>query len=103
MMSNFEDREEQLTLLVIAERINSLREVSMLNFQSIREQLDIYRNLPVKVERLEGEMNAVKEDVAELKETSVRGVEFRRGSLPIILLTLALVLTGVGTILTQIH
>lgn len=97
------EREEQLTLLVIAERMRSLREISEYNFRNIRDQLDVYKGLPVKVEKVSGRLDSMELEIRELKETGTRGVEWRRGGLPIIFLTIALCLVGVAQALAAFH
>lgn len=100
-MNDFE--REDLTLAVIAERLRTIRLLSENGFENLHKELEPLRELPVKVEHLTGRIVAVEQRLDDVEDVSMRGVEWRRASLPIIFLTLALVLTGVGTILTQVH
>lgn len=94
---------DELTLAVIAERLRTIRLLSENGFENIHRELVPLRDLPVKVEHLSGRLMAAEQRLEDLEDTGTRGIEWRRASLPIIFLTLALVLTGVGSILTQVH
>jgi hypothetical protein len=99
----FERDDDDLTLAVIAERLRSIRMLSETGFENIQRQLDGVRDLPVRVEHLAGRMSAVEARLEDIEGTGMRGIEFRRGTLPIILLTLALVMTSLGAVVTQLH
>lgn len=97
------DREDEITLQVISERLKSLRDLSETGFINIQRQLDDVRDLPIRVEKLSGRVDAVEQRIGDIEDVGTRGSEWRRASLPIILLTLALVVVGVATILAQIR
>jgi hypothetical protein len=77
-----EEQPERITLALVAERIEGLKQLSRAEFGHIREQMGVVVGLPVVVTKLEGEVEALTTRVETLEDKDKRGVEWRRGSLP---------------------
>lgn len=88
------DDVEQVTLQLVAERVKGLSKLTEQGFVDIQRQLDDVRGLPAVVERISSDHSALEKRVTAMEKDRGRGVEFRRGSLPIILLTCVLALTS---------
>lgn len=95
------DREDEVTLQLIAERMRGLRDLTDQGFKDMQRQLDAVSELPARVTALEVSQEALEERVGRVEESGTRGVEWRRGSLPMILLTLAIVVLSLVAILQQ--
>jgi hypothetical protein len=95
--------DNELILQLISERVDGLRILSEHGFADIRRELSRVQDLPVRVEQLAGLVEQHQQRLNIIEETGTRGIEYRRASLPIIILTLALVCSGIATVLTQVH
>lgn len=104
-----------ITLEVLGERIGGLSVLVSQGFDNVQRQLNAVGDLPVKVEGLERDFSALKDqvdkqykdvcrDIEELKSDSRSSKEWRRGSLPMIALTVVLALVALASLLsTVIH
>lgn len=97
------DDVDNVTLQLVAERIRGLSRLTEQGFTDLQRQLDDVRGLPSIVSQLNSNYGALERRVTAIEDDRSRGAEFRRGSLPIILLTLALAITSLGALITQIH
>lgn len=104
------DDVDQVTLQLVAERIKSLSRLTEQGFDDMQRQLDDVRGLPKEVaalkERQEAHERRVRDSQAAqdkridaMANADGRGSEWRRGSLPIILLTCVLALTSLVAVI----
>ena len=94
--------DDDLTLQLIAERLRSLRELFDTRFDSMEQQVRATRDLPRRIERLETKVDDGMRRVEHLEEDEDTGAEWRRTQLPVIVLTLALVMVGLGQVLAAV-
>ena len=94
---------DQITLQLVAERIKGLSKLTERGFIDIQRQLDDVRGLPTIVSQLQANVTALISRVDAIEEDRTKGAEFRRGNLPIILLTLALALSSIISLVAQLR
>ena len=95
------DDADQVTLQLVAERIRGLSRLTEQGFVDIQRQLDRVSELPAVVSELRTSHVSLEQRVAAIESDRSRGAEFRRGSLPLIFLTLVLALTSIIAILVH--
>jgi hypothetical protein len=93
---------EKVTLQLVAERIKGLSSLTDQGFKDIQRQLDDVRGLPAVVSRMTSEYTALEKRVSFIEGDRGKGAEFRRGSLPIILLTCVLALSSLVAVIQSL-
>lgn len=93
---------DRVTLELVAERIKGLSALTDQGFKDMQRQLDEVRGLPTIVGKMSSDFAGLERRVTAIEDDRGRGAEFRRGNLPIILLTLALAITSLVSVLSQL-
>lgn len=89
---------DDITLQLVAERLKGLRDITERGFVDIQRQLDDVKDLPVAFSRLQADHDALNKRLSAVEDSMRAGGEWKRGSLPVIVLTLGLLLTSIITV-----
>lgn len=88
------DANEQVTLQVVVERLKGLDRVTRQGFKGLDEKFETVKELPVVVAELSTEVKSHGRRLEVIEDNDDRSHEWRRGQLPTLVLTLAIVILG---------
>lgn len=96
------DPVEQVTLELVAERIKGLDRLTSKGFEELQRQLDDVRALPKEVATLRSDLTAAVQRINDLESDDARGLEWRRGQVPMFVLTGLLLIATVVLAVIQL-
>jgi hypothetical protein len=107
-------RGDRATIALVAEKVESLREITKSGFKDLQRQLDDVRGLPIIVEKLrsdftaqeerhESDMKAVNRRVDEVVTERKTTSEWRRGQLPLIVFAGISIIVSIIVLIANFH